>query len=52
MTGSDGRNGMKDIVRILELTFLMQEQIGFNGELVFNTPKPNGTMHKLIGYMK
>jgi len=34
-------------VSIRELAILIKEKIGFNGELVFNTSKPDGTMRKL-----
>jgi GDP-L-fucose synthase len=37
-TGSD--------VSIAELANLIKELIGFNGEFVFNTDKPDGTMEK------
>jgi len=34
-------------VTIKELAFLIKSKIGFNGEIVFNTSKPDGTMRKL-----
>lgn len=34
-------------ISILDLANLIKQKIGFNGELVFNTSKPDGTMRKL-----
>lgn len=34
-------------VSIRELATLIKEKVGFNGELVFNTSKPDGTLRKL-----
>jgi len=34
-------------ITIKELAFLIKSKIGFNGEIVFNTSKPDGTMRKL-----
>jgi GDP-L-fucose synthase len=34
-------------ISIRDLAFLIKEKIGFNGILVFNTSKPDGTMRKL-----
>lgn len=34
-------------ISIRNLAFLIKEKIGFNGELEFNTSKPDGTMRKL-----
>lgn len=34
-------------ISIRDLAFLIREKIGFNGELTFNTSKPDGTMRKL-----
>jgi len=34
-------------ISIRDLAFLIKEKIGFSGELVFNTSKPDGTMRKL-----
>ncbi|MEI8366592.1 MAG: hypothetical protein WCF65_09280 [Parachlamydiaceae bacterium] len=34
-------------ISIKDLAFLIKEKVGFNGELVFNTSKPDGTMRKL-----
>ena len=34
-------------ISIKNLAFLIKEKIGFSGELVFNTSKPDGTMRKL-----
>ena len=34
-------------ISIRDLAFLIREKIGFNGELGFNTSKPDGTMRKL-----
>ena len=41
----------KDI-SIKELTEIIQEQVGFKGELTFNTEKPDGTMIKLTDPLK
>jgi len=32
---------------IRDLAYLIREKVGFNGELIFNTSKPDGTMRKL-----
>ena len=32
---------------IRDLAYLIKEKVGFNGELIFNTSKPDGTMRKL-----
>lgn len=37
---------------IRELSELVRETIGFNGEIVFDTSKPDGTMRKLIDVSK
>ena len=34
-------------ISIKDLAYLIKEKIGFRGELVFNTSKPDGTMRKL-----
>ena len=34
-------------ISIKNLAFLIKEKVGFGGELVFNTSKPDGTMRKL-----
>jgi len=34
-------------ISIRDLAYLIKEKIGFSGELVFNTSKPDGTMRKL-----
>jgi GDP-L-fucose synthase len=34
-------------ITIRDLAYLIKEKIGFKGELVFNTDKPDGTMRKL-----
>jgi GDP-L-fucose synthase len=34
-------------ITIRDLAYLIKEKIGFSGELVFNTAKPDGTMRKL-----
>ena len=34
-------------ISIRDLAFLIKKKVGFNGELVFNTSKPDGTMRKL-----
>ena len=39
-------------ISIKDLAFLIKEKIGFNGELVFNTEKPDGTMRKLTDVTK
>jgi len=32
---------------IRDLAYLIREKVGFNGELIFNASKPDGTMRKL-----
>jgi len=39
-------------ISIHDLAFLIKEKIGFAGELVFNTSKPDGTMRKLTNPSK
>jgi len=39
-------------ISIKNLAFLIKEKIGFKGELVFNTNKPDGTMRKLTDVTK
>lgn len=39
-------------ISIKNLAFLIKEKIGFNGELVFNTDKPDGTLRKLTDVSK
>ena len=39
-------------ISIKNLALLIKEKIGFNGELVFNTSKPDGTMRKLTDVSK
>lgn len=39
-------------ISIRDLAFLMKEKIGFNGELIFNTSKPDGTLRKLTDVTK
>ncbi|MEK7720060.1 MAG: NAD-dependent epimerase/dehydratase family protein, partial [Bacteroidota bacterium] len=34
-------------ISVRDLAYLIKEKIGFGGELVFNTAKPDGTMRKL-----
>ena len=34
-------------ISIKDLAYLIKEKVGFGGELVFNTTKPDGTMRKL-----
>ena len=34
-------------ISIKDLAYLIKEKVGFRGELVFNTSKPDGTMRKL-----
>ena len=34
-------------ITIKELAYLIKSKIGFNGEIVFNTSKPDGSMRKL-----
>ena len=41
----------KDIT-IKDLAFLIKDKVGFNGELYFNTEKPDGTMKKLTDVSK
>jgi len=35
-------------ISIHNLALLIKETIDFNGEFIFNTEKPNGTMRKII----
>ena len=37
---------------IREVALLIQEKVGFSGEIVFNTSKPDGTMRKLTDVTK
>ena len=54
------KNIKKDIINvgtgkdisIKDLAFLIKEIVGFNGELVFNTEKPDGTPRKLMDVSK
>ena len=39
-------------ISIRQLAELIKEVIGFNGELVFNAAKPDGTMRKLTDVTK
>lgn len=39
-------------ISIRDLAFLIREKVGFKGELVFNTSKPDGTMRKLTNPSK
>jgi len=39
-------------ISIRELAFLIKEKVGFSGELVFNTAKPDGTLRKLTDVSK
>lgn len=39
-------------ISIKKLAFLLKEKTGFNGDLVFNTSKPDGTMRKLTDVSK
>ena len=39
-------------ISIRELAFLIKNKIGFKGELIFNTEKPDGTMRKLTDVSK
>jgi GDP-L-fucose synthase len=39
-------------ISIAELAELIKKVVGFNGELVFNTDKPDGTMVKLTDVSK
>ena len=34
-------------ISIRDLAYLIKEKVGFNGELIFNASKPDGTMRKL-----
>ena len=34
-------------ISIKELAYLIKDKVGFNGEIVFDTTKPDGTMQKL-----
>ena len=44
--------GMGEDVSIKELAELIKKEVGFNGELVFNTDKPDGTMKKVTDVSK
>ena len=44
--------GTGEDVSIKELAELIKKEVGFNGELVFNTDKPDGTMKKLTDVSK
>ena len=44
--------GTGEDVSIRELAELIKNEVGFNGELVFNTDKPDGTMKKLTDVSK
>lgn len=37
---------------IREVAFLIREKVGFTGEIVFNSSKPDGTMRKLTDVTK
>jgi GDP-L-fucose synthase len=39
-------------ISIKDLAYLIKEKTGFNGELLFNTDKPDGTMRKLTDVSK
>ncbi|SHF43931.1 GDP-L-fucose synthase [Mariniphaga anaerophila] len=39
-------------ISIKDLAFLIKEKIGFNGDLIFNTAKPDGTLRKLTDVTK
>jgi GDP-L-fucose synthase len=39
-------------ISIKDLAFLVKEKVGFKGELIFNTAKPDGTMRKLTDVSK
>jgi len=39
-------------ISIKDLAFLIKEIVGFNGELIFNTEKPDGTPRKLLDVRK
>ncbi|GAP67733.1 nucleoside-diphosphate-sugar epimerase [Bacteroidales bacterium 6E] len=39
-------------ISIRDLAYLIREKVGFQGELVFNTSKPDGTMRKLTNPSK
>ncbi len=39
-------------ISIRDLAFLIKEKVGFKGDLVFNTSKPDGTMRKLTDVSK
>ena len=39
-------------ISIKDLAYLVKDKIGFNGELTFNTTKPDGTPRKLLDVTK
>ncbi len=56
MQNYDGKEfvniGTGEDISIKELAFLVKEIVGFNGELKFNTSKPDGTPRKLMDVSK
>ena len=60
LIGSYGNDGLPPLVNIgigedlsiKELAELVKEIAGFNGQLTFDTSKPNGTMRKLMDMNK
>ncbi|CAM1345191.1 GDP-L-fucose synthase family protein [Tenacibaculum amylolyticum] len=56
-TGNEVRNthiniGTGKEISIKNLALLIQEKVGFNGRLLFNTSKPDGTMRKITDVSK
>ena len=43
---------MEKEISIKNLAYLIKREIGFKGELVFNTDKPDGTLRKLTNVTK
>ena len=44
--------GCGEDISIRELAFLVKEIVGFSGEIVFDTSKPDGTPKKLLDVSK
>jgi len=44
--------GTGNEISIRDLAYLIKEKLGFKGELIFNTSKPDGTLRKLTDVSK
>jgi GDP-L-fucose synthase len=44
--------GTGNEISIRDLAYLIKEKVGFKGELIFNTSKPDGTLRKLTDVSK